>query len=70
MSEEALLAERTKQTFAQRDMTERQEETRRRREWEEVETSALGGMRRMPSDKLRSRIGDSAIGGVSSSSYL
>lgn len=70
MSEEALLAERTKQTFAERDLSERREETRRRQEWEEVETSALGGgLRRMPTDKLRSsRIGDSAIGGVSSAS--
>lgn len=65
MSEEALLAERTKKTFADRDRSERQEERRRREEWEQVETSALGGgLRRMPADKKRSAVGDSTIGGV------
>jgi hypothetical protein len=63
MSEEALLAEKTKQTFSARDQAEQREEMRRREEWEQVESSALGGMRRMPVDKQRSRI-DSAIGGV------
>lgn len=63
MSEESLLAERTKQTFSARDEAERTEAARRREEWEEVESNALGGMRRMPIDKQRSRI-DSAIGGV------
>jgi hypothetical protein len=61
MSEEALLAEKTKQTFSARDEAEKREETRRREEWEQVE---IGSMRRMPLDKQRSRI-DSAIGGVS-----
>ena len=61
MSEEALLAERTKQTFSARDEAEKREEARRREEWEQVE---IGSMRRMPVDKQRSRI-ESAIGGVS-----
>jgi hypothetical protein len=61
MSEEALLAEKTKQTFSARDEAERREEVRRREEWDQVESSS---MRRMPLDKQRSRI-DSAIGGVS-----
>ena len=61
MSEEALLAERTKQTFGARDEAERREEARRKEEWEQVES---GSIRRMPADKQRSRI-DSAIGGVS-----
>jgi len=61
MSEEVLLAERTKQTFSARDEAERREEARRREEWEQVE---IGSMRRMPVDKQRSRI-ESAIGGVS-----
>jgi hypothetical protein len=61
MSEEALLAEKTKQTFGARDEAEKREEARRREEWEQVES---GSMRRMPVDKQRSRI-ESAIGGVS-----
>ena len=61
MSEEALLAEKTKQTFGARDEAEKREEARRREEWEQVE---IGSMRRMPADKQRSRI-ESAIGGVS-----
>jgi hypothetical protein len=66
MSEESLLAERTRRTFEEQDLAEEREEKRRREEWEEVETSALGGgMRRMPADKLRSRIGESTVGGVS-----
>ena len=66
MSEEALLAEKTKRTFADRDRAERQEERRRQEEWELVESSAIGGgLRKMPADKKRSMIGDSAIGGVS-----
>lgn len=66
MSEESLLAERTRRTFEEQDLAEQQEEKRRRHEWEQVETSAIGGgMRRMPTDKLRSRIGESTIGGVS-----
>jgi hypothetical protein len=65
MSEEALLAERTQQTFHENDLAEQREEARRRQEWEQVETSALGGLRKMPADKLRSRIGESTIGGVS-----
>lgn len=67
MSEEALLAEKTKRTFAERDRAERQEERRRREEWEQVENSALGGgLRKMPAGRKRSAIGESTIGGVSS----
>jgi hypothetical protein len=66
MSEESLLAERTRRIFEDRDRAEQHEEKRRREEWEQVETSAVGGgMRKMPADKLRSRIGESTIGGVS-----
>lgn len=69
MSEEALLAEKTKRTFSERDRAERQEERRRREEWEVVENSALGGgLRKMPADKKRSAIGDSTVGGVSPNS--
>lgn len=65
MSEEALLEEKRKRVFEQRDQEERQEVERRRNEWEEVESSALGGLRRMPEGMKRSRFGDSTIGGVS-----
>lgn len=71
MSEEALLAEKTKRTFAERDRAERQEERRRQEEWELVESSAIGGgLRKMPADKKRSAIGDSALGGVRRSHLL
>lgn len=65
MSEEALLEEKRKRVFDQRDREERRETERRRNEWEEVESCALGGLRRMPEGIKRSRVGDSTIGGVS-----
>ncbi|KAK1924178.1 hypothetical protein DB88DRAFT_270075 [Papiliotrema laurentii] len=58
-TEEALLEEKRRQTFESRDEEERREEERRRREWEEVESSALGGLQRMPEGRKR----DSTIGG-------
>ncbi len=64
MSEEALLEEQRKRVFEQRDREERREAERRRNEWEEVESSALGGMRRMPEGMKRSIMGHSTIGGV------
>ncbi len=64
MSEEALLAEKRRRVFEERDREERQEAERRKNEWEEVESSALGGLRRMPEGIKRSRLGESTIGGV------
>jgi len=66
-SEEDILAEKRQATFAERDREEKQEAARRQEEWEEVESSALagGGLRRMPEEAKRSRIGESTIGGVS-----
>ena len=65
MSEEALLEEKRKRVFERRDLEERREAERRRSEWEVVESSALGGFRRMPESMKRSHFGDSTIGGVS-----
>ena len=70
MSEEALLEEKRNRVFEQRDREERQEAERRKNEWEEVESSALGGLRRMPEGMKRSRFGDSTIGGVSRSTVF
>ena len=64
MSEEALLAEKRKRVFAARDREERREAERRKNEWEEVESSALGGLKRMPARMKRSQLGESTIGGV------
>ncbi|CAD6585587.1 MAG: hypothetical protein TREMPRED_004179 [Tremellales sp. Tagirdzhanova-0007] len=63
MSEEALLAEKRKRVFAARDREERREAERRKNEWEEVESSALGGLKRMPARMKRSQIGESTVGG-------
>lgn len=60
-SEQALLEEKRRTTFETRDAEERREEERRRREWEQVESSALGGLQRMPEGRKR----ESTIGGVS-----
>lgn len=65
-SEELLLAEKRRATFETRDKEEKTEAERRRREWEEVESSALGGLQRMPADKKR---GESTIGGVSAARF-
>ena len=61
--EQTLLEEKRRSTFEARDREERREATRRRREWEEVESSALGsgGLQRMPEGRKR----ESTIGGVS-----
>lgn len=61
-SEEALLAEKRRTTFETRDREEQREEERRRKEWDQVESSALGGLQKMPASKKR---GESTIGGVS-----
>jgi hypothetical protein len=63
MSEGSLLAEKRNQAHNDRDMEEKREAERRKAEWEEVESSALG-MGRMPEGKKRSML-DSTIGGVS-----
>jgi hypothetical protein len=67
MSEEALLAEKQARAFDARDQDEKDEAARRREEWEQVESSALGerGLRRTPAEAKRSEVGDSTIGGVS-----
>lgn len=64
MSEEALLAEKNKNTFAALDKEDKREAERRRAEWEEVESSAMGGLRKMPEEMKRGKA-DSIIGGVS-----
>ncbi|ORY34045.1 hypothetical protein BCR39DRAFT_518237 [Naematelia encephala] len=61
--EEKVLEDKRKAVFAERDREERREADRRKAEWEEVESSALGGMRRVPEERKRSRIGESTIGG-------
>lgn len=66
MSQESLLEEKQARVFEERDREERHEAERRRHEWEEVESSALGGLRKMPEDKKRSYwANQSTIGGVS-----
>jgi hypothetical protein len=68
MSQESLLREKQARVFEERDREERHEAERRRHEWEEVESSAFGGLRKMPEDKKRSYwANQSTIGGVSAS---
>jgi hypothetical protein len=63
MTEEALLEEKRKRTFEDKDREERREAERRRREWEEVESSALGGsLRKIPQERKRE---STLLGGVS-----
>jgi hypothetical protein len=65
---ESLLREKEARVFAERDREESMEAERRREEWEEVESSAAGGLRRLPEERKRgSRFGESTIGGVSNS---
>jgi hypothetical protein len=64
MSEEALSAEKDKNAFVARDKEEQREAERRRAEWEELESSTAGGMRKMPVGMKRGQ-GESTIGGVS-----
>lgn len=54
--------------FENQDEEDKREAERRRAEWEEVESSALG-MERMPEGKKRS-VGGSTVGGVSVLSFL
>lgn len=63
VTEQTLLEEKRRSTFEAKDREERREATRRRREWEEVESSALGGsgLQAMPAERKR----ESTIGGVS-----
>lgn len=61
--EEKLLDE--KRAFERQDKEDREEEARLRAEWEEVQERE-GGLRRVPEEKKRSRVGESTIvGGVS-----
>nr|XP_031863226.1 uncharacterized protein CI109_001098 [Kwoniella shandongensis]KAA5530298.1 hypothetical protein CI109_001098 [Kwoniella shandongensis] len=58
-TEESLLAEKQARAFEAKDMEEKEEAERRKREWEEIESSALGGLRKLPGDKKR----ESTVGG-------
>ncbi|KAK8864363.1 hypothetical protein IAR55_001610 [Kwoniella newhampshirensis] len=57
--EESLLAEKRARAFETKDQEEKLEEERRKREWDEIESSALGGLRKLPGDKQR----ESTVGG-------
>ncbi|ORX36695.1 hypothetical protein BD324DRAFT_461464 [Kockovaella imperatae] len=59
MSEADLLAEKASRLEERQAREASEEEARRRREWEEVESSALGGLRKMPEERKRT----STIGG-------
>lgn len=62
-TEEKLLDER--RASAARDREDREEEERLRAEWEEVQERSSGGLRRIPEERKRSRVGESTVGGVS-----
>ena len=66
MSDEALFEEKRSRVFDARDKEEKRESSRRRREWEEVESSALGGLKQMPENRKRE---STLIGGVSGAQY-
>ncbi|KAI9639842.1 uncharacterized protein MKK02DRAFT_40169 [Dioszegia hungarica] len=60
-TEEKLLDER--RASAARDREDREEEERLRAEWEEVQERSSGGLRRIPEERKRSRVGESTVGG-------
>lgn len=63
--EEQLLAERRARAFEEQDANEREDRIRRQKEWEEVESLARGGLRKIPKDRQRQSEVSTLLGGVS-----